>query len=125
MCYLEGYSQDQSFKQAASLFTIAANQGHPRAQYELALLLFAGNGVPREDEVQACVLLTKSAQSGNADAMLKVGVHAAALRHPREIASSARLAVVLHFVSKQNEVPPFSPVPNALQPCLSTLGVLI
>ena len=74
MCYLLGHSQDQSFKQAASLLTIASNQGHPRAQYELALLYFAGNGVPRQDEIQACALLAKSSQSGFADAMLKVGV---------------------------------------------------
>lgn len=62
MCYMTGTTQEQNYKQAATLFRLAATQGHVDAMYQLAILHFTGQGVHKLDEVQAAQWFSKAAQ---------------------------------------------------------------
>jgi len=66
-------------EKAIDLYKRAAEQGHPRARYNLALHYRDGNGVPR-DFVQAAEWFAKSAESGLVSAMIEYGY---ALTHGR------------------------------------------
>jgi len=57
-----------SYPLAAALYRQAAEQGHDKAQYQLAWLHFHGQGVI-QDHKMALQWLMKSAEQGNAEAM--------------------------------------------------------
>ena len=63
----------QDYVQAAQCYTEAAEQGHSRAQLNLAALYEHGQGVSR-DRAKALAWLTRAANLGNADAQYRLGV---------------------------------------------------
>ena len=67
----DGIAQD--YVQAAQCYTQAAEQGHTRAQLNLATLYEHGQGVTR-DQAKALDWLTRAANLGNADAQYRLGV---------------------------------------------------
>ncbi len=71
--FASGQGVAQDYVQAAQCYTEAAEQGHSRAQLNLATLYEHGQGVAR-DQVRALTWLTKAASLGNADAQYRLGV---------------------------------------------------
>ena len=71
--FASGQGVAQDFVQAAQCYTEAAEQGHSRAQLNLATLYEHGQGVAR-DEAKALRWLTKAAGLGNAEAQYRLGV---------------------------------------------------
>jgi TPR repeat protein len=67
----QGVAQD--YVLAAQCYTEAAEQGHSRAQLNLATLYEHGQGVTR-DQTKARSWLTKAARLGNAEAQYRLGV---------------------------------------------------
>ena len=59
--------QQQDYDQAAVLFQQAADTGSPEAQFQLALLMFTGQGVA-VDATQARLLMTQLSTQGHAEA---------------------------------------------------------
>jgi TPR repeat protein len=57
---------------AAALFEKAAAQGNPLAKLSLAMLLIAGQGIPA-DQDRGAKLLTEAAETGNTEAMFRLG----------------------------------------------------
>lgn len=71
--FASGQGGAQNYVQAAQCYTEAAEQGHSRAQLNLATLYEHGQGVAR-DQGKALTWLTKAASLGNADAQYRLGV---------------------------------------------------
>jgi uncharacterized protein len=69
---IEGYGNATDFTKAAYWYRLAADQGHPEAQFDLARLYSDGKGVPR-DETQAFKLVQMSAMQGYAPAAARLG----------------------------------------------------
>ena len=60
-------------KKLFSLFTLAAQQGHSDAQYNLGVCYRNGYGVVKDDK-EAVRLYTLAAQQGHSDAQINLGV---------------------------------------------------
>jgi len=73
LSFASGQGIDQDYVQAVQCYTEAAEQGHPRAQLNLAALYEHGQGVAR-DQGRAMAWLSKAANLGNADAQYRLGV---------------------------------------------------
>lgn len=71
--FASGQGGAQNYVQAAQCYTEVAEQGHSRAQLNLATLYEHGQGVAR-DQGKALTWLTKAASLGNADAQYRLGV---------------------------------------------------
>ncbi len=71
--FASGQGVAQDYVQAAQCYTEAAEQGHSRAQLNLATLYEHGQGVMR-DQAKALAWLTKAAILGNGDAQYRLGV---------------------------------------------------
>lgn len=71
--FASGQGVAQDFVQAAQCYAQAAEQGHSRAQLNLATLYEHGQGVTR-DAAAARTWLTKAANLGNAAAQHRLGV---------------------------------------------------
>jgi len=71
--FASGQGVAQDYVRAAQCYTEAAEQGHSRAQLNLATLYEHGQGVTR-DEAKAFTWLTKAAGLGNAEAQYRLGV---------------------------------------------------
>ena len=71
--FASGQGVAQDYVQAAKCYTEAAEQGHARAQLNLATMYEHGQGVTR-DEAKALMWLTKAANLGNAAAQHRLGV---------------------------------------------------
>jgi len=71
--FASGQGVAQDYVRAAQCYTAAAEQGHSRAQLNLATLYEHGQGVTR-DEARALTWLTRAASLGNADAQYRLGV---------------------------------------------------
>jgi hypothetical protein len=70
--YAQGKVVAQSFKKAAELYALAANQGHARAQYNLGVAYDTGKGVAQSYE-KAFELYTLAANQGYAVAQFNLG----------------------------------------------------
>ncbi len=73
LSFASGQGVAQDYVQAAQCYAEAAEQGHSRAQLNLATLYEHGQGVTR-DEAKALWWLTQAASLGNADAQYRLGV---------------------------------------------------
>lgn len=82
----------QDCVQAAHWYRKAADQGHSLAQFNLAMMYAAGQGVPR-DEAQSRAWMQKSADLGDAGAQYNVGMklHRASLDGPPAAAPESRI----------------------------------
>jgi len=69
---IEGYGTATDFDKAAYWYRLAADQGHPEAQFDLARLYSDGKGVPK-DQTQAFKLVQMSAAQGYAPAAARLG----------------------------------------------------
>lgn len=69
---VEGYGIQKDAEQAAYWYKLAANSGHPEAQYFLAQMYAEGNGVKKDAE-QAERWISSSATQGYASAMSELG----------------------------------------------------
>ncbi|HEX3744178.1 MAG TPA: tetratricopeptide repeat protein [Bryobacteraceae bacterium] len=69
---VEGFGIEKDPAQAAYWYKLAANSGHPEAQYFLAMLYAGGHGV-KKDEEQAERWISSSASQGYAPAMVELG----------------------------------------------------
>ncbi len=69
---IDGYGVQKDAEQAAYWYKLAANSGHPEAQYFLASLYASGQGVKRDPE-QAERWVSSSATQGYAPAMAELG----------------------------------------------------
>jgi TPR repeat protein len=69
---LEGYGMPQDAARAAYWYGVAAEKGHPEAQFNLGLLYASGKGVNRDAE-QAARWVSASAAQGYARAMAQLG----------------------------------------------------
>ena len=67
-----GLNGTQSYEEAVKWFKRAAEAGHAKAQANLGLCLFYGQGVER-DVKQAIGWFVKAAEQGNAGAQAKLG----------------------------------------------------
>jgi TPR repeat protein len=74
---VEGYGMPQDQEQAAFWYRLAADKGHPEAQYYLARLYASGTGV-KKDEEQAARWMSASAAQGYASAQAALGERYAA-----------------------------------------------
>ncbi len=74
---VEGYGMPQDDQQAAYWYKLAADKGHPEAEYNLARLYAAGHGV-KKDEEQAARWVSASATQGYTLAMADLGSRFAA-----------------------------------------------
>lgn len=70
---VEGYGVEQDQKQAAYWYQLAAEKGHPEAEYNLARLYATGQGVPRDQE-QALRWVRAAASQGYAPAQARFGL---------------------------------------------------
>lgn len=74
-CYLWGVGKlsdeadDYMFQKGVQCISTAANQGHPKAQFTLAMLCLQGNRIP-QDKGKGVYLLKCSAEGGNIDALI-------------------------------------------------------
>ena len=68
----EYYFDKEEYTKAVELFTKAAEQGHPEAQWSLGSCYYDGNGV-EEDIFEAVKWYRKSAEQGFADAQYSLG----------------------------------------------------
>ena len=69
----KAYLVAQDYKTAVMQFALAANQGHPEAQYYVGLSYAEGKGVEK-DMTEAVKWFKQAAEQGNADAMFKLGL---------------------------------------------------
>jgi len=69
LMYAHGETRDDA--KAAKWYRLAAEQGHPSAQYHLAVMYSNGTGVP-EDSVEALKWFHKSAERGHVSAQLRL-----------------------------------------------------
>ena len=69
---VEGYGMPQDNQQAAYWYQLAAQKGHPEAEFNLARLYSGGKGV-KKDEEQAARWVSASATQGYAPAMASLG----------------------------------------------------
>ncbi|MCU1233844.1 MAG: Sel1 domain protein repeat-containing protein [Candidatus Solibacter sp.] len=69
---VEGYGMPRDDQQAAYWYKLAADKGHPEAEFNLARLYSGGNGVKRDAE-QAARWASASATQGYAPAMVDLG----------------------------------------------------
>jgi TPR repeat protein len=69
---IEGYGTSTDFTKAAYWYRLAADQGHPEAQYDLARLYSDGKGVPK-DQTEAFKLVKMAASQGYAPAAARLG----------------------------------------------------
>jgi len=74
---IEGYGMPQDDEVAAYWYRLAADKGHPEAQFNLARLYASGHGV-KKDEEQAARWISASAAQGFAPAQLSLGERYAA-----------------------------------------------
>ncbi|MDP2193056.1 MAG: tetratricopeptide repeat protein, partial [Alphaproteobacteria bacterium] len=71
-CYDKGNGVSQDLAKAAQEFAIAANQGHPFSQFNLADCYYTGKGVDK-DFARAAELFAKAADSGLREAYHMLG----------------------------------------------------
>ncbi len=69
---VEGYGMPQDDQQAAYWYKLAAEKGHPEAEFNLARLYAGGKGV-KKDEEQAARWVSASATQGYTPAMANLG----------------------------------------------------
>ena len=69
---IEGYGVDKDTKQAVYWYKLAADKGHPEAQFALAQLYANGDGV-KHDQEQAARWVSASATQGYAPALAEFG----------------------------------------------------
>jgi len=74
---LEGFGMPQDEQQAAYWYRLAADKGHPEAQFNLGGLYASGKGVKRDEE-QAARWMSASAGQGYGPAMANLGKRFAA-----------------------------------------------
>lgn len=74
---VEGYGIEKDPQQAAYWYRLAADKGHPEAQFSLGLLYGSGKGVKRDEE-QAARWVSASATQGYAPALAELGKRFAA-----------------------------------------------
>jgi TPR repeat protein len=74
---LEGFGVEQDAQQAAYWYRLAADKGHPEAEFNLSRLYASGKGVKRDEE-QAGRWVSASASQGYAPAMADLGKRFAA-----------------------------------------------
>jgi TPR repeat protein len=102
---LGGVAKDDA--EAARLTRLAAEQGFPPAEYDLALLYFTGRGVPK-DIGESAKWLEKAANSGIAPAQNNLGLlYAVGQGVPKDLKSSAawfRKAADQGFAEAQNNL---------------------
>jgi TPR repeat protein len=86
----EGATQD--YPQAAQWYLKAADQSHSLAQFNLAIMYAAGQGVAR-DKVKSMAWMQKAADLGDPGAQYRVGMrhHRASLDGPPEAALESRI----------------------------------
>ncbi len=86
----EGPAQD--YVQAAHWYLKAADQNHPLAQFNLAIMHAAGQGLPR-DEAKSMAWMQKAAELGDAGAQYHLGIkhHRASLSGEPEAAPESRI----------------------------------
>jgi TPR repeat protein len=70
----DGYFITKNFQQAVRLWTLAAEQGHPKAQTGLGICYFHGHGGITKDFQQAVRLWTLAAEQGHPDARYNLGI---------------------------------------------------
>jgi hypothetical protein len=70
---VEGYGMPQDNQLAAYWYQLAAQKGHPEAEFNLARLYAGGHGV-KKDEEQAARWVSASATQGYAPAMVNLGM---------------------------------------------------
>ena len=87
-----GDGAKQDYAQAAHWYLKAADQSHPMAQFNLAVMYAAGHGVPR-DEAKSRVWMQKAADQGDAGAQYNIGMrlHRASLDGLPEAAPETRI----------------------------------
>jgi len=71
--YDNGKGTPQDYKQALKWYRIAAEQGHAKAQYSLAIMYDNGKGTP-QDYKQALKWYTKAAEQGLAQAQYSLAI---------------------------------------------------
>ena len=71
--YANGEGVPKDAVQAVTWYRKAAEQGNPRAQFNLGGMYFNGDGAPK-DSAQAVVWYRKAAEQGYADAQYNLGV---------------------------------------------------
>ena len=71
--YDEGRGVPEDDKTAVKWYTLAAEQEHATAQYNLGLMYRKGQGVPQDDKI-AVKWYTRAAEQGNANAQSNLGV---------------------------------------------------
>jgi TPR repeat protein len=86
----EGAAQD--YAQAAQWYRKAADQSHSLAQFNLAIMYAAGQGMPR-DNAKSMVWMQKAADQGDAGAQFNIGMkhHRASLDGLPEAAPESRI----------------------------------
>jgi TPR repeat protein len=86
----DGATQD--YPQAVQWYLKAADQSHSLAQFNLAIMYAAGQGVAR-DQVKSMGWMQKAANLGDAGAQYRVGMkhHRASLEGPPEAALESRI----------------------------------
>jgi TPR repeat protein len=73
LMYEQGRGLEKSHDKAIQFLQIAANNGSPAAQFDLAVLYNDGSGGMSVDKVHACQLFEKAADQGYVKAMHNVG----------------------------------------------------
>jgi len=71
-CHELGWGTARNSRMAAHCYRTAGEEGHAWANFNLAMLMLAGEGVPY-DRREALALLVRSARRGNAKAMNTIG----------------------------------------------------
>jgi TPR repeat protein len=69
----EGRESETNYKDAARLYSVAANRGHPKSQYNLAILYLYGRGVAQNTN-EALRLFSSAASADLADAQFALGL---------------------------------------------------
>jgi hypothetical protein len=89
---------EQDFSQAAEWYRKAADQSHPLAQFNLAMMYAQGQGVTR-NEAESMIWFGKAASQGDAGAQFYLGksCHRASLRCGPEEATESRIEAYKWF----------------------------
>jgi TPR repeat protein len=72
--YFSGIGVKKDLKTALRWFEMAAHQGHPRAQNDLAVMLLKGKGIDKPNSAKAYVWFLRAAEQNFADAQFNLGL---------------------------------------------------